>query len=108
MADELVAELNQVLLNGIHECKRALAYTPTYFIRMLSELGPVATVRQLVTEPVPSEGFTRLWEDGRLDLTVEFVALWPEFSPLFDDIQSAARARLERYGFDCDRNLAAR
>ena len=108
VADELVAELNKALPDGIHECKRALAYTPTYFIRMLSESGPVATVRQLVTQPVPSEGFTRLWEDGRLDLTVEFVALWPEFSPLFDDIQSVERARLERYGFDCDWNLAAR
>ena len=85
MADELVARLNQALMAGIHECKRALDYTPTYFIRMLSELGPVATVRHLVLQP-PSEGFTHLWEKGRLDLAVEYVALWPEFDHLFKDV----------------------
>lgn len=85
MADELVARLNQALMAGIQECKRALDYTPTYFIRMLSELGPVATVRHLVLQP-PSEGFTHLWEKGRLDLAVEYVALWPEFDHLFKDV----------------------
>ena len=55
-----------------------------------------------------SEGFTHLWEKGRLDLTVEYVALWPEFSPLFADVAPAARVRLANYGFDCDEHLANR
>lgn len=105
MGDEKLATLNRVLGEGVRECKIRFDYTPSYFIRMLSEIGPVESVRQLVTNPHPSEGFTRLWEHGRLDLAVEFVALWPEFERFFGDVADVARRRLVEYGFDTETHL---
>lgn len=82
-----------------HEAKRE-GYTASYFLRMLSELGPVETARRLITAETPSEGFTRLYELGRLDLTVEAVVLEPRWIELFSDAERrAARERLAQYGW---------
>jgi hypothetical protein len=102
MADTNLMALNRVLRDGIRECQLKLDYKPSYFIQMLSEVGPVEAVRHLVTSPSPSEGFTRLWQHHRLALTVEYVALSPEFACYFGDIADAARRRLVEYGFDPD------
>ena len=100
--DEALATLNRALSNGIHRCKVELDYTPSYFIRMLSEMGSVAAVRHLVQNATPSEGFTRLAEAGKLELTVEYLALSPEFDEFFADIHGEARRRLRDYGFNED------
>lgn len=105
MADASLAALNRALGEGIRQCKIQLNYTPSYFIRMLTEIGPVESVRRLTVNPHPSEGFTRLWEHGRLDLAVEFIALWPEFACFFGDVADAARRRLDKYGFDTETQL---
>jgi hypothetical protein len=102
VADANLVALNRALGDGIRECQTQLDYTPSYFIRMLSEMGPVEAVRHLVTSPTPSEGFTRLWQLRRLELTVEFVALRPEFACYFADISGAAQRRLDEYGFATD------
>ena len=48
-----------------------------------------------------SEGFTALWERGRLDLTVEAHVLSPDFSALFtDEEREIARNRLREYGYE--------
>lgn len=100
--DEALTALNRALSDGIHRCKVELDYTPSYFIRMLSEMGSVAAVRHLVQNETPSEGFTRLVEAGKLDLTVEYLALSPEFDEFFADIHGEARRRLRLYGFNED------
>jgi hypothetical protein len=51
--------------------KTEAGYNATYFLRMLSDHGPIDTARRLITSTQPSEGFTQLWQRGRLDLTVE-------------------------------------
>jgi hypothetical protein len=61
--------------------KRELAYNATRFLQMISEEGGLAAARQLLWSPKPSEGFTTLWERGRLDLTVEAHILRDEFTP---------------------------
>jgi hypothetical protein len=85
----------------VHEAIRTcigLGYRPTYFMRMVDEQGPVSAARSLITASTTSEGFTRLYELGRLDLTVESIALRPEFASLFTVRElSAARARLNQF-----------
>ncbi len=67
---------------------------------MISEQGGLATAKQLLWSCAPSEGFTTLWERGRLDLTVEAHVLKTEFDPLFTDAdRDQARDRLEAYGW---------
>ena len=40
---------------------------------MLHDIGAVQTAWQLINASQPSEGYTRLWELKRLDLSVEAV-----------------------------------
>lgn len=85
---------------GIYEdAKRETGYVATRFIQMVSESGGLAAARQLL-HGAPSDGFTALWERGRLDLTVEALILDSEFSDLFtDDERKIARDRLAEYGY---------
>jgi hypothetical protein len=83
----------------IVEAKR-LGYNATYFQRMVAELGAVEAARRLLRAEAPADGFTRLWELGRLDLSVEAKVLRPEFAALFSaDERRLARRRLEDYGY---------
>ena len=104
------AELAQRFHAEMHAAYREakdLGYTASYFLRMVDELGGVAAARKLVNDPTPSEGFTRLWEMGRLDLSVEARVLQPRFA-LLDDLvwypheptwQQVAKGRID-YGLD--------
>ena len=80
--------------------KSEAGYNATYFLRMLSSDGPIQTARRLVTSTQPSEGFTALWERGRLDLTVEAHIVKDRFAVLFSDAElEAAKDRLQQYGY---------
>lgn len=80
--------------------KTEAGYNATYFLQMLSEAGPTETPRRLIHSPRPSEGFTALWERGRLDLTVEaYVLQEPHLGLFTDDELERARRRLEEYGY---------
>ena len=47
-----------------------------------------------------SEGFSRLWELKKLDLSVEYSVLRPEYQSLFSDEERPICAeRLKQYGF---------
>lgn len=64
----------------------ALGYRPTQFKQMLGAQGGDATVRQLLAKGKPAEGFTRLWELGRLDLTVEALVVETKWRPFIDPV----------------------
>lgn len=97
----LEAELLDVLLHGVEECKR-LKYDPTAFIMMLERRSAVGALQQLLLPPVErcSDGFTRLWELNRLDLAAEYpVAFNERFAPLFTaDERRLAKERLALFG----------
>lgn len=88
-------------MSGIYRrAKDEAGYNATIFLRMLSERGALATAHALIHTDKPSDGFTRLWERNRLDLTVEAHVLMPAFESLFtDDERQVCRARLAAYGF---------
>jgi hypothetical protein len=97
---DLERAFGKAMLSIYHEAKK-VGYTAGYFLRMLSELGPTETARRLIESETPSDGFTRLYELGRLDLTVEALALVPEWRDLFTNEQRrTARDRLLEYGWD--------
>jgi hypothetical protein len=80
--------------------KRETGVNAAYFLRMITDYGGVEAARRLLAKNAPSEGFTRLWEHNRLDLTVEALVLRPEFALLFSEEERAiARDRLEEYGY---------
>ncbi len=86
------------LLNAADQCKR-LGYNPSYFLRMVSGKGGVATAKQLINSPTISDGFARLWEMKCLGLTVEAIAVQPELKELFTSEElAAAERRLDEFG----------
>ena len=79
-------------------------YYPRYFLRMVQEQGGVAAAKQLLNTIEPSSGFTRLWCECRLDLSVEAVVVQEPWSALFTDKElSVARRRLADLGYNPDR-----
>jgi hypothetical protein len=84
----------------IYDDAKELGYAASYFARMLDERGALATAQKLINEPQISDGFTKLWELRRLDLTVEAVALRREFQSLFTRAElDCCRARLREFGY---------
>ena len=86
----------------IHEVPKAVGARFSRTIAMVYELGGVAAVRRLIGiyYTQPSEGYTRLWEHGRLDLSFEALMVTPRFALLFaeDELQWALR-RLADYQY---------
>jgi hypothetical protein len=98
--DELERRFHRAMVSIYETAKRELGYNAIRFLQMLSEQGGLATARQLLWSDTPSDGFTTLWDRGRLDLTVEAHVLSDEFAPLFSETdRERARARLEAYGW---------
>lgn len=96
----LKEQFDQAMLDIYRDVKKHCNYNATYFFQMLNERGGIAAARYLITTNTPSEGFTKLWVCGRLDLTVEAVVLKPEYASLFSEEElELARKRLEEYGY---------
>jgi hypothetical protein len=84
---------------GIYEEAKKNGYTPSYFLRMIADHGAVETARQLVNSEKPSDGFTRLYLRGRLDLSVEALIEKPDWWPLFTKSErEKAKKRLVENG----------
>lgn len=107
MTSELEREFHQAMVRIYERAREEARYNATRFLRMVSEQGGLAAARTLLRSQ-PSDGFTALWQAGRLDLSVEAHVLLPRFQPLFTDAErESARRRLEQYGFAVDGWLRA-
>ena len=97
--DQVKAQFHQEMLN-IYKEAAAFGYRPTYFLRMVNEQGGLVAARQLLTDGTVSDGFVRLWQEGRLDLSVEAVVLDPQWRDLFtSDELAVAQRRLDDAGY---------
>jgi hypothetical protein len=69
----------------------------------LDEYGAVAMTHRHLKSKFASAGFTRLWEMGRLELSIEAIVLRPEFQSLYSAEELAvARERLSSKGYSVD------
>jgi hypothetical protein len=75
-------------------------YWATYFLRGVRNHGGPEYARQLLRVEGTSDGFKRLKDEGRLDLSMEALVLRPEFAPLFTDRDlRTASTRLKAAGY---------
>lgn len=95
------AEFDRAMRRLYTEALEQTGYRPTYFLRMVSELGGLGAAKQLLAPGQQThDGFTTLYLHGRLDLTVEATILDPTFAELFtDDELDTARERLRLHGY---------
>lgn len=95
---------DRAMMDIYHRAKAETGYTPSLFLKLLADKGGVATAKQLINAASPSTGYTKLWELGRLDLTVEAMivdnAQWHEL--FSDDELFRAKSRLKSYGYEFD------
>ena len=95
---DLEARFHREMLR-IYEEAKEFDYYPTYFLRMVVDQGGLQAARQLLGGNRLSDGFVRLWEEQRLDLSVEALALQEPWSALFGQEELAeARRRLDGTG----------
>ena len=94
-------DFDLAMLRIYQRAKSEVGYNATIFLRMLDEHGGLATAKYLVNSPKPSEGYTRLYEFGRLDLTVEaMIVEYSRWHLMFVPEEIArAKARLKVYGY---------
>jgi hypothetical protein len=82
-------------MEAIHDKAKAIGYNATRYLVMLREHGGLETAHWLLSGNDVSYGFTELWLMGRQDLTVEALAIKPEYAALFSrDELAKARERL--------------
>jgi hypothetical protein len=92
--DEAELDFRAVLQDAVNECRR-IGYKPTGFMGMVTQSSAFEAVRTLLAKREPSEGFTTLWEKGRLDLTIEAIVLKAEWHHYFTHSErETARRRL--------------
>jgi hypothetical protein len=76
-------------------------YIPSRYLQDLANSDPAELVYKYVMAKDPTDGFARLWTEGRLDLTVENVA-WLNRHLFPPSVGQAARRRLAEANFDVD------
>ena len=98
----MLEEQFDVAMQNIYDTAAVETSTPpTQFLVMLRNLGGVETARLLVDRTVPTEGYIRLWEEGRLDLTVEALIIQERWQALFEArVIQIAGERLIHSGYD--------
>lgn len=102
MASDLEARFDEAMMQIYVRAKTEVRYNAARYLQMLHDHRGLETARLLVLADQPSEGYTALWERGRLDLTVEVLVLQPEWQPLFveePELLDRARRRLTDYGY---------
>lgn len=96
----LEIDFHQDMLEIYRRAKEECSYNATRFLQMVSNDGGIKTARKLLATTEPSDGFTELWRNHRLDLTMENLVLKPKYRSLFSNQEiEIARERLTSYGF---------
>jgi hypothetical protein len=99
----LTERFDAAMLEVYASAMREAGYPARRFLAMVRGRGGLEAARQLLTKPGVSEGFRRLAEARKLDLTMEYQVLRPEFADLFsEDERGIARDRLASHGTDED------
>ncbi len=77
-------------------------YHANIFLQMITKDFGVRTAKTLINAATPSDGYSALYERGRLDLTVEAVVVENrQWHPLFTaDELAKARTRLKAYQYE--------
>lgn len=97
----LSKQFDVAMFDIYRRAKSEAGYNATIFLGMLDDRGGLSTAKYLINSPTPSEGYTNLYERGRLDLTVEAMVVEnTKWHALFtaEEVEKA-RVRLRKYNY---------
>lgn len=91
-------------MNNIYfTAKKELKYNASRFIQLVEREGGLKAAKQLISKSGGTYGFEVLWENDRLDLSVEALVLRPEYNDLItDEEREICRKRLIQFGYKFD------
>ena len=96
----LINELHKDMLGLYTTSKKEIGYTSPRFLKMLTDNGALLTAKKLINTNGGTSGFTTLWENQRLDLSVEALVLKPKYRSLFTEEElQKCRERLAEFGY---------
>lgn len=93
----LEMDFHKDMISIYEKADKECNYRPTRFLQMLSKHGGIKTAKTLIKTPGGTDGFTRLWELGRLDLSVEALVIRDKYRDLFsqDEINKCRSILME-------------
>lgn len=98
--EEIEKKFNIEMRNIYITAKKDVGYNASRFLQLISEKGGLIAAKQLISKENGTEGFAKLWEMKRLDLSVEALVLKEEYSELFTQEEKfMCKNRLTEYGF---------
>jgi hypothetical protein len=97
---DLEKQFHKDMVSIYEKAKKDCNYVATRFIQMVAEKGGLITAKELIIKDEDTYGFTRLYELGRLDLSVEALALDDKYKSLFSDHERICYERLKKYGYE--------
>ncbi|MBM7867315.1 hypothetical protein GTO89_16535 [Heliobacterium gestii] len=97
---DLRKQFHEDMVNVYIQAKKEAKYNATRFLQMVSEKGGYEAAKILISKDAPSDGFTKLYEAGKLNLSVEALILREKYVSLFtDDERKVCSERLETYRY---------
>jgi hypothetical protein len=95
----LEVEFHHAMLCVADEAKKR-RYYPTYFLRLVYEIGGIRAAKQLLANQEIQQGLMKLYELDLLHTSVEAYVIQDRFSSLFcEDERTEARRRLTELGY---------
>lgn len=101
MKDDLEIKFNDAMMDIYRRAKSEVNYNAIRFLQMVVDHGGLEAAHILINADNVSDGYSALWERGRLDLTVEAMITENEdFHALFTPEQlEKCIVRLQQYGY---------
>ena len=103
MTDKLELAFHERMRQVYDQAKTECNYTAQRFLQMVEADGGLTAAKKLLSTGGYSEGLTRLWEEKRLDISMEATILQNPWRGLFTEKElSVARRKLSELGFAVD------
>jgi hypothetical protein len=100
MNKDLRVQFHQEMLAVYHRAKKECRYNAIRFLEMVTDHGGLKAAKMLLASKKFPEGLTRLWQEGRLDISMEALVLKSPWSGLFSEKElRVARKRLDDLGY---------
>jgi hypothetical protein len=97
---DLTKRFHQKMLQIYERAAKECHYRPIRFLQMVPERAGLAAAKELLRADKPAEGLTRLWELGRLDISMEALVCEEPWRSLFTaDEVAVAEKRLRDLDF---------
>lgn len=94
-------KFHEDMKNIYFTAKKELKYNVARFFQLVSRDGGIKAAKQLISKRGGTYGFEVLWENKRLDLSVEALVLRPEYNELFtSEERETCKNRLREFGYE--------